>query len=107
MPVLAETAAAVSALSWRRVAGWLLGRHTPVGTLAYFIPVLPGQTAVDGGGTLSWLLTPVGMIAVPAGWPSAAPLVDRLRSTSVGSDSYGVWDLPLPFGPVGGWPGVS
>ena len=27
--------------------------------------------------TLSWLLTPGGMVAIPAGWPSLLPLVDH------------------------------
>ena len=69
--VLAETAAAVSALSGGGWQVWPLGRHTPVGTSAYIIPVLPDQVAY-GGATLNWLLTPGGMVAIPAGWPSLA-----------------------------------
>ena len=44
MPVLAETAAAVSALSWRRVAGWPSGLLCRLDTLLH-IPAMPDQTA--------------------------------------------------------------
>ena len=71
MPVLAETAAAVSALSgggWQAgLMGCLRGWHT-----GFIFPALPDQTAVDGSGTLSWLLTPLGMVALAAGWPGTA-----------------------------------
>ena len=36
------------------------------------IPVMPDQITDYDSATLSWLLTPVGMVAVPAGWPSLA-----------------------------------
>ena len=36
------------------------------------IPVMPDQTADYDSATLDWLLAPVGMVAVPAGWPSLA-----------------------------------
>ena len=48
-----------------------IGLPAPRGTPAYILSELPDQTAVDGSCTLSWLLTPLGMVALAAGWPSA------------------------------------
>ena len=41
------------------------------------MPALPDQIADYGCLTLNWLLTPVGMVAMPAGWPGLATAVDR------------------------------
>ncbi len=73
------------------------------------MPALPGQSADYGRATLSWLLAPVGMVAMPAGWPGVATAVDRSPVNLGCSDScrvgaavwYGGWDLPLAAAPVG------
>ena len=51
---------------------WSYGLPAPGGILACILPEFPDQTADYGSCTLSWLLTPVGMVAIPAGWPSPA-----------------------------------
>ncbi len=54
------------------------------------IPALPGQAADYGRATLGWLLTPVGMVAMPAGWPGVATAVDRSPVNLGCSDSCGM-----------------
>ncbi len=60
-----------SARRGRWLAGWSFGLLRRLDTLLH-IPVMPDQTADYGSCTLNWLLTPVGMVAIPAGWPSPA-----------------------------------
>ena len=75
--------------SARAGGGWLVwpcGLPNTDWTAGYLCRLCPTRFA-GRQRTLNWLLAPVGMVAMPAGWPSPATGVDRPSSQPINSSS--------------------